>query len=125
VSSSLEEPVEYGLSEICIMKHLAERRQGFVCGDDGGAVVQVSVADDAEEHVRSVGSVALVAEFVNHKNVRMHVKFEDLLKSPALYGAGEIPDQFVGAHKAGLKAVLDGAIADGHSEVRFASAGWT
>jgi esterase/lipase superfamily enzyme len=125
MNSSLKEPVEYNLNEICIMKHLAERRQKFIYNNNGGAVVQVSLTDDAEEHVRSVGSVALVAEFINHKNVQMHVKFKNLLESPALYSAKKIPDQFVGAHKTRLETVLDGAIPDGHSEVHFASAGWT
>jgi hypothetical protein len=83
VGAALQEPVEDGLCEIWIMEHLAERRQGLVRGNEGGAALQVADADDAEEHVGGVGGVALVAELVDDEDVRVYVGFERVLQRPS------------------------------------------
>jgi uncharacterized protein YidB (DUF937 family) len=123
VGAALEEAVEDRLGEIGIMKHLAECRQRFVRGDDRGALLQVALADDPEEHIGGIGGVALIAELVDDEDVRMQVGLERLFQAAALGGVGELTDQLVGRGEAGLEAVLDGTIGDGDPEMRFPSSG--
>src|SRR4028119_2253742 len=59
VGAALQEPVQDGLSEVSIMEHLTQGRQGLVGGDQDGAAAQVAQADDAEEHVGGIGGAAL------------------------------------------------------------------
>jgi len=64
VDPPLQESVDDRLNEIGLMEHLAESRQRFVGRDDGRSQLQVPLAEDAEEDVGGVCSVAMVAEFV-------------------------------------------------------------
>lgn len=77
MGAAFEEPVEDRLGEVSIMQYLPESRQGFVGGHDARAVLQVPLADDAEEHVGGVCGVALIAEFIDDEHVRMHVGLDD------------------------------------------------
>jgi hypothetical protein len=107
------------------MKHLAECRQRFVRGDDRGALLQVALADDPEEHIRGIGCVALIAELVDDEHMRMQIGFERFFQPAALCGVGKLSDQLVRGGEASLEAVLDRSIGDGHPEMRFSSPRWT
>ena len=118
----LEEPVEDGLCQVGIMEHLAQGRQGFVGRHDRGALFQVTMADDAEEHIGSVGGVALIPQLIDDQDMRLDIGLERLFQATAVGGAGEFADQLVGGGETSLEAILNGAVGNGDAEMRFSSA---
>ena len=62
VSAALEDAVEDCLSEVTIMKDVAEGRQRLVGGDEDGASLEIAFVDDAVEDVGGIVGVGEVAD---------------------------------------------------------------
>src|SRR5690606_23801503 len=125
MGASLEEPIEDGLGKIGIMQYLTERGQRLVGGDEDRSALQVPNADDAEEDVGGIRGVALVPEFVDDQDVRVHVGFERLLELAAPGGERKVTDQLIGGGEASLEAVLDCPVGDGDGQMRLSATGRT
>ena len=72
----------------------------------GVAAIQVAHADEAEEQVGGVGGVALVAEFINDEDLRVHVRLDRRLQATGECGVGGGADEFVAGGEA---RVLNGS----------------
>lgn len=94
--AAFEHAVEDSFGQVSIMEELAERRQGLVGGEDHGPLAQVAVVDDAVEDVGSVRCVALVAELVDHQDVRVQIGLEGFVELGTRGGGGEVADELVG-----------------------------
>jgi len=96
VGPPFEQAVQDGLGQVSIMKQLAEGGQRFVRGHDHGPCLEVAVVDHPVQHVGGIGSIALVAEFVDDEDVGMDERFESFLEA-SLGGCGrEVADELVG-----------------------------
>jgi hypothetical protein len=62
---------------------------------------------------------------IHHQNVRVGIGRERFLEVSSLASIGEILDQFRRSGEERLKAVLDGAVPDGHRQMGLASTGLT
>ena len=62
VSAAFEDAVADPLSEVTILKDLAEGRQRLVGGDEDGASLEIAFVDDAVEDVGGIVGVGEVAD---------------------------------------------------------------
>ena len=82
----------------------------------------MAVVDHVEEHVRRVGAVGQIADFVDDEGRRVRVGRERFGETSFPKRRREIVDEFGGGREEGIESVLDGAVGDGDGEVRLASA---
>jgi hypothetical protein len=122
VAAALQHPVEDGLGKIGVVQDPAPGMQRLVGREDHGAVMEVALVDDVEEHVRRVGAVAQVPDLVDHEDVGMRVGRQDVAEPALAGGGGQLVDEGGRRGEAGLEAVLDGAVGDGDGQVRLAGA---
>ena len=105
------------------MEHEAPGRERFVGGEDHRALPAMAFVDDVEEHIRRVGAVGEIADFIDDQEVGMRVGGEGLREAAGAKAVGEVVDQFRRGDEARRKGVLDGPVGDRHREMRL-SAPW-
>ncbi len=64
-SAAFEDAVDDGLGEVLVVEHSPPGASRLVGGEDHRALAAVAVVDDVEEHVRRVGAVGEVADFID------------------------------------------------------------
>ena len=82
----------------------------------------MALVDHVEEHVRRVGAVGQIADFVDDEGRRVRVGRERCGETSFSKCRREIVDEFGGGREEGIESVLDGAVGEGDGEVRLASA---
>lgn len=111
MDAALEQAIQDRLGEGAIMQYVAEGRQRFVRRQEHGLLGEVAFIDDAIEHVRGVGRVREVPEFIDHEHVRVQKGRERGVEPSLGRGARQFPDQRIRADEVRLVAVLDRATA--------------
>jgi len=81
----------------------------------------VSVVDDVGEHVRGIGAVGGVADFVDDEEGGVGVAGQPLGEPPVSKGRGEMIDEFDDGDEVGVEVVLYGAIGNGDGQVSLAA----
>src|SRR5438045_5352921 len=87
-SPALEDAVKDRLGEIRIVKHLAPSLNRFIRGEDHRPTLEIALVDDLEQHVRRVGRMDEVANFIDHENRVMAEGMERLRQTPVYAGKG-------------------------------------
>lgn len=118
--AAFEHPVEDGFRQVGIMEDASPSAERFVRGEEHRPAMQVAVVHDREEHVGRVGTVAEIADLVDHEDVGMGVGRQDVAELTSPRGAGELLDEGRRGGEARLEAVLDGAVGDGDGQMRLA-----
>jgi hypothetical protein len=85
----------------------------------------MAIVDDVEEHVRGVGTVGEVADFVDHEQRRVSVCNEGVSETSLPKGSGELVDELGSGDEERIESVLDGAVSDGDGEMCFPAAGFS
>jgi len=67
-ASTLKVPIDAGVGEIFVMQRAAPGSERFAGGEDHRALALVTVVDDVEEDVGSVGATARTKEAVSGSN---------------------------------------------------------
>ena len=122
---ALEHAIDDRLRQILVVKHPAPGGERLVGGEDHRATALVAIVDDVEEHVRRVGAVSEVSDFVDDQDVRVGEARERLGETTLAEGRRELVDEFCGGDEQRLEAVLDRPIGDGHGKVSLAPTGLT
>jgi hypothetical protein len=112
------------MREIFIVQNAAPGGKRLIGGKDHRALAFVPFVDDVEEHVRGVGAIGEVADFVDYQHVRMREAPKHLGEAPLAEGRGELVDQLGGGDEERLEAVLDRPVGDGHRKMGLAAAGF-
>lgn len=81
----------------------------------------VPLIDDVEEHVRGVGAVGEVADFIDDEDGRMRVGREGVGELAGAKRGREVVDERRGGRKEGIEAVLNRAVGDGDCQVRLSA----
>ena len=122
-AAALEHPIDDRLRKILVVQDTAPGGERFVGGEDHRATTLVTIVDDVEEHVRCVGAVGEVADFVDHQDVRMGEAGERFGQAPGAEGRRELVDEFCGGDEEGFEPVLDRPIGDRDSQMSLPPTG--
>ena len=122
VCATFEYTIEDGLGGVTIMKHVAERRQRLVGGDDNGPAPEVAFVDDTIEHVGGVIDVGEIAEFIGDEHVGLDIGLESFGDGSEAGGVREFADEDVSLREPSIEPVLDSAVRDGDGEMGLAGA---
>ena len=122
-STALEDAVDNRLGEILVVKNLPPGGGGLVGGEDHGTFSSMTIVDDVEEHVGSVGPVGEIADFIDHEQRRVSVGDEGVSETSLPKGSGELVDELGSGNEERIETVLDGTVSDGDGEMGF-SAAW-
>lgn len=109
--------------EILVMEHLAPPRDGFVGGEDHGALPPVPIVDDVKEHVRRIRAIGKIADFVDDEHRGLRIRRERVAEVARPKTRREVIDQFGRGDEAGIEAMLNRAVGDGHGEVGLPAPG--
>ncbi len=108
VGAALEEALEEAFCEVLVVKESAPGAKRLVGGEDGGALVEAALVDDAVEDVGGGVGVVEVAHLVDDEDVRGDVELGGVSELADLCGGAELVDEVGGGDEARIEAVLDG-----------------
>jgi hypothetical protein len=123
-AAPLEDAVQDGLREVFVVEHAPPGRERLIGREDHGALLPVPIIDHVKEHVRGVGAVGEVPDFVDDEHARLEIRGQGLRESAASEGGRQVVDQFGGGDEARVKAILNRAVGEGDREMGLAAPGF-
>jgi hypothetical protein len=122
VPTALQDAVEDGFREIRIVQDSAPRGERFIRREDHGALMQVAVVHDLEEHIGGIRPIAEISHLVDHQHMGMRVGREEVAEAARAGGERQFADERRRGREGCVEAILDGSVGDGDGEVRLAGA---
>src|SRR4030095_10034927 len=109
-ASPLEDAIDDGLRQVLVMEDAPPGADWLVRGEDHRALPTMPVVDYVEEHVRRIGTVGEIPDFVDDEHSGVRVGRQSFGETSLAKGRRQVVDHLGGGGEVRVESVLDRAV---------------